>query len=198
VGNACYQQNNLSPDSILADAERVRAACAGDEAAFAELYKAGYGKVVARIIAKGFPEPEYLAQRAWVRAWEKRETYIFKASFLSWVTAIAENLAKDDHRRRSRFERIISRSFELIQDWTHSARSAAAHEGMEHQEKRAVLFDALEQLSPAHREILELREFQGYSYDEMATILNCPKGTVMSRLNAARKQLIYQSKSNSI
>ena len=43
-------------------------------------------------------------------------------------------------------------------------------------------------LSSEHREVIMLREIEGFSYDEMSQILGCPSGTVMSRLSRARKQ----------
>jgi RNA polymerase sigma-70 factor (ECF subfamily) len=48
---------------------------------------------------------------------------------------------------------------------------------------------ALGQLSPEHREVLVLRELEGLSYDEMAAVLNIPRGTVESRLHRARQEL---------
>lgn len=48
---------------------------------------------------------------------------------------------------------------------------------------------AIAQLPPAHREVIVLRDFEGFSYQEIAGILQCPAGTVMSRLNRAREQL---------
>jgi RNA polymerase sigma-70 factor (ECF subfamily) len=50
--------------------------------------------------------------------------------------------------------------------------------------------NALQQLPPLHREILELRYFGDCSYREIATALDIPEGTVMSRLHAARRALV--------
>ena len=49
--------------------------------------------------------------------------------------------------------------------------------------------EAIEQLPDAYREVVLLRDFEGFSYQEIATILNCPAGTVMSRLARARGKL---------
>jgi RNA polymerase sigma-70 factor (ECF subfamily) len=49
--------------------------------------------------------------------------------------------------------------------------------------------DALQQLEPDLRNVLWLREVEGYSYDELASILGLPLGTVKSRLFSAREQL---------
>jgi RNA polymerase sigma-70 factor (ECF subfamily) len=48
---------------------------------------------------------------------------------------------------------------------------------------------ALEQLTPEHRAVILLREVEGLSYDEISDVLQCPRGTVMSRLHYAREHL---------
>ena len=48
---------------------------------------------------------------------------------------------------------------------------------------------ALEQLTPEHRAVILLREVEGLSYDEISETLQCPRGTVMSRLHYARTHL---------
>lgn len=55
--------------------------------------------------------------------------------------------------------------------------------------ERTELRAAIESLPDQYREIVVLREIEGFSYQQIAEILNCPAGTVMSRLNRARGQL---------
>ena len=50
-------------------------------------------------------------------------------------------------------------------------------------------FGALKELTPEHRAVILLREVEGLSYDEIGDILQCPRGTVMSRLYYARNRL---------
>ena len=54
---------------------------------------------------------------------------------------------------------------------------------------RANIENALEKLSPEHREAILLREVQGLEYKEIADVMDCSLGTVMSRLFYARKKL---------
>ena len=49
--------------------------------------------------------------------------------------------------------------------------------------------EAIEELPDSYREIVVLRDIEGFSYQEIATVLNCPAGTVMSRLGRARGKL---------
>jgi RNA polymerase sigma-70 factor (ECF subfamily) len=55
--------------------------------------------------------------------------------------------------------------------------------------ERVQVREAIEQLPAAYREVVLLRDFEGFSYQEIATILDCPAGTVMSRLARARGKL---------
>jgi len=76
--------------------------------------------------------------------------------------------------------------------WRHREKSAdsVAADTVTHGGATAVLMnDALRQLNPDFRNVLWLREVEGYSYDELAGILALPVGTVRSRLFAAREQL---------
>lgn len=55
--------------------------------------------------------------------------------------------------------------------------------------ERELVRDAIASLPVRHREIIVLRDIEGFSYHEIATVLNCPAGTVMSRLGRARGKL---------
>jgi RNA polymerase sigma-70 factor, ECF subfamily len=55
--------------------------------------------------------------------------------------------------------------------------------------EREQVREAIEKLPDAYREIVVLRDIEGFSYQEIATVLNCPAGTVMSRLGRARSKL---------
>ena len=48
---------------------------------------------------------------------------------------------------------------------------------------------AIEELTPDHRAVILLRELEGLSYEEISQVMQCSKGTVMSRLHYARKKL---------
>jgi RNA polymerase sigma-70 factor (ECF subfamily) len=178
-------------ESALASPDLIRAACAGDEAAFAALYKAGYKITVRRLSLLKYQDPEDLAQMAWLRAWEQRERYRFTGSFLGWVTTIGKNLGRDRMRRVSIFARLVDQYRAFIEDWTHSSREGRPFSRIDGKDDLLRLQAAMDQLSDKHREIIQLRELCEYSYDEIAKELNCPRGTVMSRLNSARKNLIH-------
>ena len=62
-------------------------------------------------------------------------------------------------------------------------------EGLERQELRRRIDQAMAQLSPAHRTVLILHEFEGLEYKEVAKRMGCSIGTIMSRLFYARRRL---------
>jgi RNA polymerase sigma-70 factor (ECF subfamily) len=55
--------------------------------------------------------------------------------------------------------------------------------------ERETVRSAIERLPDHYREVVVLRDLEGFSYQQIATMLQCPAGTVMSRLGRARKQL---------
>lgn len=63
---------------------------------------------------------------------------------------------------------------------------------MMHQETGGRIRQALDRLGEKHRTVLVLREMEGMSYEEMAKVLKCRVGTVMSRLHHARQQIRLQ------
>ena len=67
-------------------------------------------------------------------------------------------------------------------------------QNLEEKEELKILHDAINQLETGDREIIILREFEGYSYEEISEMLNIPAGTVMSRLFYARKKLAEKMK----
>lgn len=123
-------------------------------------------------------EAEDAVQQAALQAWERRGQFDVQRSFSAWWYAILRNLCRDELRRRLR------RPNQLDVDALEqsSGQSDMGHDG-------PVLASAIARLAPQHGEILRLRYFGGLSYDELAQILDIPRGTVMSRLHLARKAL---------
>ena len=106
-----------------------------------------------------------------------------------WLLRIVRNAAYD-HFRRSKVR--AAESLEELEEAGAPETPAPAvdpTERLERQELRRRLWRALATLSPEHREILVLRDYQDLTYEEIADVLSIPKGTVMSRLHRARKNL---------
>jgi RNA polymerase sigma-70 factor (ECF subfamily) len=155
----------------------VRAARAGDEQAFAQLV-GRYGSPVLSLCFASTQDrsaAEDLAQDVFVAAWRSLDRFREDSSFSTWLFAIARNSSIDWSRRRA----VRPSTTPLHEQRSLVAAPAATREGGD-------ALAAMAELSPPLREALLLREIQGLSYDEIATLQDVPLGTVRSRLSAAR------------
>lgn len=127
-----------------------------------------------------------ISQEAFLRVYRSARTYDQSQPFLPWFYTIIANLSRTWLSRRSRRDSrtvdLDDVSFLMVSD------SNPETEYLK-QEMIAQLREALMKLSFEDREIVTLQHFRGMSYDEIATLLGIPKGTVMSRLYYARKRL---------
>lgn len=126
---------------------------------------------------------EDAAQETFIQAWLHIASYRPQASLRSWLYRIAVNAATDMLRKE---KRILPTALEdlPLQD------PQLGPEALFFQEERTALVQkAILSLPEASRMVLVMREYEGMSYQEIAEALNIPLGTVMSRLNYARKTL---------
>jgi RNA polymerase sigma-70 factor (ECF subfamily) len=119
------------------------------------------------------------AQTAFVRAYQKLQTFDHRHKFFSWLYRILVNECLNVRRRPGRFETC---------DAVLVARDDPA-EGVEQAELREAVQAALLRLPPAQREAVVLRHYAGFSYREMAGMLHVPEKTIKSRLYSARQRL---------
>ncbi len=124
---------------------------------------------------------EDVAQEAFIRVWEKLDTYRPVGSFRSWVYRIAVNAALDTLRRQK--ETLYMDAIDL------PAEGKSVEEIVSHRQQADTVRRAVMALPLASRSVLVLREYEGLSYQEIANTLDIPVGTVMSRLNYARTAL---------
>ena len=119
-----------------------------------------------------------------------------KGSFQTWITTLARNLLVD-HFRRTRLERAsesLDASFDGEADGpTMGDRLADTRPSQDHHvsglELKAVIQEALKQLSPELREAVILRDLEDMDYREIAEVLRIPEGTVKSRISRGRGEL---------
>jgi RNA polymerase sigma-70 factor (ECF subfamily) len=124
---------------------------------------------------------EDAAQEAFIRAWRHLPNYRPRSPFRNWVYRIATNVARDVLRRE--------RDTVDVDDLPLPASDAGPEASIEGQERGEHVRQAVLSLPPASREVLVLREYEGFSYREIAETLGIPVGTVMSRLSYARNLL---------
>ncbi len=127
-----------------------------------------------------------ISQEAFLRVYRSADTYDQKQPFLPWFHAIIANLSKTWLKRRQ----IAAKRSQPIEDTEYLVSEESSPEDQVIEaETLQRLRAALMQLDFDDREIITLQHFRGMSYDEIASTLGIPRGTVMSRLYYARKKL---------
>ncbi len=177
-----------------ADDKLVAVAQKGDTLAFEELVARHRDKVYARAFSMVRNEDEAidLSQEAWVKAWQRLTQFQGEASFATWMTRIVINLCLD-HLRKQKRQR--AESIEQLDEELGGVErqmpvvNVNPTEGLERTELRKRIDRAMSQLSYEHRTVLILHEFEEMEYKQIAKVMGCSIGTVMSRLFYARRRL---------
>ncbi len=124
-----------------------------------------------------------MAQETFLRAWINLPSFHPQSSLRNWLYRIAVNATLDVLRRRPE-ETLEDEEAQMLADQTAGPETALIEK-----ERVAQLQQAMQSLPEAARSVLVLREYGGLSYQEIASVLDVPVGTVMSRLNYARNRL---------
>ena len=178
------------PRSAPDETELIRKAKRGDREAFSVLVERYQRRVigVAFAVVHNSEDALELAQETFVRAYENLDSFESRSSFSTWLYRIAANLAIDLRRRERRHSFVRGEEAESEIDRLPSSIGDSFAEFSRGELNRR-LRAALDELTPEHRAVILLREVEGLSYDEISDILQCPRGTVMSRLHYARNRL---------
>ena len=176
------------------DRALVSASQKGDMIAFEELVARHRDKIYARAYTMMRNEEEAidLSQEAWVKGWQRLAQFHGESSFGTWMTRIVINLCLDQLRKQKR-QRTESVE-ELAEESGGVERQMPVvtvnpTERLERSELRQRIDRALNQLSYEHRTVLVLHEFEELEYKEIAKVMDCSIGTVMSRLFYARRKM---------
>ena len=150
--------------------------------AFEEQYRRYYPRLHQYCVRRvGDPHAsEELAQEAFLRAIKAMPRFAGDRRFYPWMTVIAQRLCIDHHRRTGRVEPSDDIDPGVVE---------ADHEALFAAVDRQHLTEAMAHLAPRHREVLDLREQRGWSYQQIAVHLDVPVTTVEALLHRARKAL---------
>lgn len=174
-----------------AEAQVVVLAQRGEEAALDELARSCRQQAyVFALQLLGNPDDALdVAQDAMVRFFRSLARFDPERPVRPWLLRIVRNLVRD-RGRRLRVRRTESLEpdegvlrFEPRDQNPDPEALAARHQ------LQALVWQSLQELPPSHREVLVMRDYQDMPYAEIAAALKIPKGTVMSRLHRARRQL---------
>ena len=164
------------------DVTLVKKCLQGDVKAF-EILVDKYQKSIynaALRICNDFDNAEDISQAAFVKAFEKLETYNPKYKFFSWIYRIVLNEALNFIHRSKK-------NLELNENIV--AKEKTPDRILEESELSLKIRNALMKIEPNYRILIELRHFQNCTYTEIGYILNIPEKTVKSRLYTARQVL---------
>jgi RNA polymerase sigma-70 factor (ECF subfamily) len=194
VGPVGTDPSREDPDD---DFRLVARAQQGDLGAYDTLVTRHRGRIFAMIRNMIHQEADAwdLSQEVFIKAWNALPRFEAKARFSTWLYRIAHNVVYDWTRKRKldsvgelndeifERERIDSSSF------TTPSGGDSPDQTMAQGELRVKIEIALGKLSPEHREAVLLKDVQGLSYKDIADVMECSLGTVMSRLYYARQKL---------
>jgi RNA polymerase sigma-70 factor (ECF subfamily) len=135
-------------------------------------------------------EAEDLVQETYLRAVRACDQLAPSSNLKSWLYAILRNVWLNQIRHLHSGPRFVDMDDEEQRDALNQARSDDdPHRVYVAKVERDCVRAAVQQLPLQYREVIVLREFEGLSYQEIAEVLQCPAGTVMSRLGRAREKL---------
>jgi len=179
------------------DGELVRESRLGDKDAFRELVERYQRKILS--VALGMvhnPEDALeIAQETFVKAFESLGGFKGESSFYTWLYRIVVNRAIDFRRRERRHptvpldDRSGHGTGEGYEDTLKEDRPNDPYQQLHAREIGDRVTAAINELTPDHKAVILLREVEGLSYEEISRVMQCSKGTVMSRLHYARKKL---------
>src|SRR5262245_58426106 len=183
------------PDAVKDLDERalIERCRAGDVAAFEPLVEKYRQRVwrLAHQVLRDREEAWDCAQEAFVRAYSSLSSFRGQSAFYTWLFRITVNVATDRHRSRGARARALGNEPIPEEEWERTAidTERGPDESAAQAEQRERIRAALDSLPLKARTIIMLSDVEGLSYKEIAEVLNCPIGTVMSRLHNARKRL---------
>lgn len=179
------------------DRELVGRVQSGDRRAFRELFERHHKRAyaVAYGVLKNKQDALDVVQEAFVKVHRHLDSFQGSSSFYTWLYRIVMNLAIDQLRRRKTARPVEYDDAALREGET--ADDSILPRMLESNPRKTVIRrelmarveEALKTLPEYHRQVIVLREIEGLSYEEMAEVLEVPKGTIMSRLFHARRKM---------
>jgi RNA polymerase sigma-70 factor (ECF subfamily) len=175
------------------DQQLVERAQAGDKRAF-ELLVAKYQRRLGRLISRfvrDSAEAEDVTQDAFIKAYRALPAFRGDSAFYTWLYRIGINTAKNHllalGRRAPTSTNFDAEDSEEFEDAALLHEVATPENELMSKQVIDVVNSSLQQLPDDLRMALTLREIEGLSYEEIATVMNCPVGTVRSRIFRARE-----------
>ena len=143
-------------------------------------------KNIIRMITK--QDNEDIEQEVYIKLWKNSDKYEERGSLKSWVNTVAKNASKDYLKSAVfKHEQNCTADEEVLVNIRD--RKKSPEEGVITTERQKRIIDAVEKLKPKFKDVIMLCEIYGYTYEEASIKLNCPIGTIKSRVFNAKKEL---------
>jgi RNA polymerase sigma-70 factor (ECF subfamily) len=189
VDKQSNKQTNKEADLAL-----VRRAKKGDYRAF-DLLVLKYQSRIVSIAFKFVKEiqlAEDISQESFIKAYRSIDSFREESAFYTWLYRITANTAKNYlvSKGRRKESSISDLSISENEDFFELPTNDSPEQILMAQSLKETIYDALSGLPEDTRTALSLREFEGLNYEEIAEIMNCPVGTVRSRIFRGREALV--------
>lgn len=177
------------------DRQLVERAQGGDKHAF-ELLVSKYQRKLARLLSRFIRDPaevEDVAQEAFIKAYRALPTFRGDSAFYTWLYRIGINTAKNYlvamGRRAPTATEFDSDEAEGFENGDQLRDINTPESVLMSKQIAETVNEAMDQLPEELRTAISLREIEGLSYEDIAAIMNCPIGTVRSRIFRAREAI---------
>jgi len=184
------------PNSPATDTDVLIERCLrGDQAAWEQIVRQHWRKVfnLAYKFVGRHDEAEDLTQDIFVKIFKALHTFDRRANFQTWLISISRNLCIDHYRSARKERETMARDVDAS-SLSPVSRERGPYGQLEQTDLKQLIRRALNELQPALRQAVVLRDLQEFSYQEIADELGLPEGTVKSRINRGRLELARQLK----
>ena len=176
------------------DKELVKRAQKGEKAAFDTLVTKYHLKVVNLVtrFVKNADDAQDVAQEAFIKAYRGLKNFRGDSAFYTWLYRIAINSAKNylvSQGRKSPAYAVDVEDAEHMESATNLKEYDTPEGNMLTDEIEQTVYKAIKDLPEDLKTAITLRELEGMSYDEIANVMECPIGTVRSRIFRAREAI---------
>lgn len=179
-------------DALNPDADLIALCQSGDDAAFAELverYRTRVASIAYQVLGN-YEDARDVAQEVFIKLYRGINGFDPRKKFFTWLYRLTVNAAIDSLRakRRRSYENSIDDRPEQFYNIAGADQESVSHD-IEQQELRKIFLELADTLNPRQRAAFLLCDMQGFTADEVAEMLDCPKVTLRWYLHEARKRI---------
>lgn len=177
--------NKTSENTNHPDLQLIEEIANGDREAFKTLYEKYVRQVFSFVykITKDNKLTEEVVNDTMFEVWKGAGNFKGNSAVLTWIFGIAHNKSMNELRKK-RPEALDPEEFSRF-----ASSDETAEEVVMKKDRSERMNEALKELSPEHRTVLELTYYNGLSYQEIAEIMECPVNTVKTRMFYAKEKL---------